>query len=82
MAAVTKPRNRDMSRLSRHSVTGGAPLGGIPPVTNLVAADELKRLARRIRQLSPDTRNPEAFHIEKDEIAHAVGILAKGLGHG
>lgn len=38
---------------------------------------KLKELERRVRRNVPDHRDPERFHVEKDEIAHEIGTIAK-----
>jgi hypothetical protein len=37
---------------------------------------DLADLARRVWRLAPDRRDPEHFHIERDEIARALLALA------
>ena len=37
----------------------------------------LRDLANRIDRLAPDSRDPERFHVEKDEIAHELRRLAR-----
>lgn len=39
-------------------------------------------LARRVARLQPSHRDPERFHEEKSEIAHALRELAKEAGRG
>lgn len=39
--------------------------------------DQLENLARRIRRLAPDHRDPHRFHEEKSEIAHELAQLAR-----
>lgn len=46
------------------------------------APDTLHRLAARVARLSPDRRNPERWHLEKDDIAHALRRLARTLEKG
>lgn len=38
--------------------------------------------AERLRRLSPSPRNPDRFHEEKSEIAHALRELAREVGYG
>lgn len=40
-------------------------------------ADALHDLAGRVRRLSPSHRDPEAFHVEKDLIAHELRRIVK-----
>jgi hypothetical protein len=40
-------------------------------------SDELERLAERVIKLSPDRRDPERWHVEKDLIAKALRALAR-----
>jgi hypothetical protein len=40
-------------------------------------AIELTELARLARRLSPDCRDPERFHIERDELAKRLAQLAR-----
>jgi hypothetical protein len=37
----------------------------------------LEELAERVRRLSPDRRDPERFHMEKDELAAELRRLAR-----
>jgi hypothetical protein len=51
-------------------------------VTN--GADLSARLveyARQIERLAPSSRNPERFHEDKSEIAHALRCLASEVRH-
>jgi hypothetical protein len=41
-----------------------------------ILALQLAELAARVRRLLPSHRDPEAFHLEKDEIAHQLRRLA------
>ena len=43
-------------------------------------AGRLNDLAARIDKLTPRRRDPERFHVEKDEIAHALRKLGLELG--
>lgn len=43
-------------------------------------AGRLQDIAGRIDKLTPRRRDPERFHIEKDEIAHALRRVADELG--
>jgi hypothetical protein len=43
-------------------------------------AEHIRGLARRVRRLLPLNHDPEAFHIEKDAIAHELLILAGRYG--
>ena len=43
-------------------------------------SDALHELARMVRRLSPDRRNPERFHEEKSEVAASLIRIAKSLG--
>lgn len=38
--------------------------------------DQLKALALRVNRLRPDHRDPELFHLEKNDIAHELARLA------
>jgi len=40
---------------------------------------ELIALASRVLRLVPDRRDPEAFHIEKSELASALRRLARSM---
>lgn len=42
-------------------------------------ADELLDLARLVRRLLPDRRDPEAFHVAKDEAAARLAALARRI---
>jgi hypothetical protein len=44
-----------------------------------VMSDYLLSLAIRLEKLSPSRRNPEQYHIDKDEIIKAIRGLAKAL---
>lgn len=46
------------------------------------ASARLDTLAHRLERLSPSHRDPERFHLEKDEIAHALRRLAQEVAHG
>ncbi|WP_370319225.1 hypothetical protein [Oricola sp.] len=50
-------------------------IGSVPHSGHVEAA--ILDLAARIDRLSPDRRNPEAFHVEKDEIAQALRKIAQ-----
>ena len=50
------------------------------PIPNVPAT--LTSLASRVRRLVPSHSNPERFHEEKSEIAHALRILAREVSHG
>lgn len=43
-------------------------------------ADRLFYLAGQVARLSPDRRNPEAFHVLKSEIIHALRRMAMEAG--
>lgn len=43
--------------------------------------DALHELARMVRRLSPDRRNPERFHEEKSEVAASLVRIAHSLGN-
>lgn len=45
-------------------------------------AATLYALARRIQRLMPSRHDPEAFHIEKSELADALRHLARALEAG
>jgi hypothetical protein len=51
-----------------------------PPNAPVAAqrAAALEALAERVRRLSPDRRDPERFHIEKDELAAELRRMARG----
>lgn len=42
-------------------------------------AEELRDLARLVRGLMPDRRDPERFHVEKDEAASRLAKLARRI---
>ncbi|SPF81932.1 hypothetical protein [Pseudoprimorskyibacter insulae] len=46
------------------------------PETRCKPSDQLADLARRIRRLCPDHRDPHRFHEEKSEIAYELSQLA------
>jgi hypothetical protein len=48
---------------------------GTSPVS-VELAEHIRGLARRVRRLLPSARDPEAFHVEKDAIAHDLLRLA------
>lgn len=54
---------------------------GVSAGTALPAGDrlavELTELARLVRRLAPDRRDPERFHVEKDEAARKLAMLAR-----
>jgi hypothetical protein len=41
------------------------------------AAERLDELARRVRRLSPDRRDPERYHLDKSEIERDLRRLAR-----
>ena len=45
----------------------------------VTSADSIRELARRVIRLLPDRHDPEAFHVEKDAIAHELRRLAATL---
>lgn len=49
------------------------------PVPSLPASvpAALAVLADRVRRLAPSIRDPERFHVDKSEIAHALDVLAR-----
>ena len=57
----------------------GGPLGPphMPHATNASPIQVLEEVANRVRRLSPDRRDPERFHIEKDELAAELRRLAR-----
>lgn len=60
---------------------GFPPLGGNPGLSGLscrLASAELVELARRIERLAPSHRDPEAFHLERDDIAKTLRRFAHG----
>ena len=46
-------------------------------LTDGEGVDELRALADAVRQLTPDRRDPERFHVSKDEIAARLRRLAR-----
>lgn len=55
-----------------------ARVGAYPEMTVITchASSALLDLSRRVARLSPSHRDPEAFHEEKSDIAHALRRLA------
>ena len=53
-----------------------------PAGRHLDACVQLEALARRIDRLVPDRRDPEAFHVEKSEVAAALRRLANETTRG
>ncbi len=49
----------------------------MPHATNASPIQVLEEVANRVRRLSPDRRDPERFHIEKDELAAELRRLAR-----
>jgi hypothetical protein len=45
----------------------------------VTSPDTLHTLAARVSRLSPDRRDPERWHIEKDDIARKLLQLARSL---
>ncbi len=43
------------------------------------APDKLRQLAGRVARLSPDRRDPERYHIEKDAIARTLARMANAM---
>lgn len=79
MAVVTNGTNGtngEMSRLSRgEKGQGDSPFRGLSPVPP--DSGELFELARRVRRLTPSSRDPEWFHLEKSEIEAALRSIAR-----
>lgn len=49
----------------------------------MTQAETLRELASKVRRLSPHHRDPERFHVEKDEVARMLLRLARqNEGHG
>lgn len=44
-----------------------------------VSPYELRRLAERVRRLTPDHRDPERFFIERSEVADMLRRLAREM---
>jgi hypothetical protein len=44
-----------------------------------VDAQTLRDLSQAVRRLNPDRRDPEIYHLQKDEIAKALIALARKL---
>jgi hypothetical protein len=42
-------------------------------------AQTLRDLSRAVRRLNPDRRDPETYHVQKDQIAKALVALARKL---
>jgi hypothetical protein len=42
-------------------------------------AQTLRALSQAVRRLRPDHRDPESYHVQKDEIAKALVALARKL---
>jgi hypothetical protein len=49
------------------------------PEQNESVASKLRTLARDVRRLSPSIRDPERFHVDKDEAAHELERIAADL---
>lgn len=45
----------------------------------MTAAATLSTLANRVSRLSPDRRDPEQWHLEKDDIAKALRRIAREI---
>jgi hypothetical protein len=45
----------------------------------MTAPATLSTLAARVARLSPDRRDPERWHLEKDDIAKALRRIARDL---
>lgn len=45
-------------------------------------SEQLRELARRVRALSPCRRDPERYHVEKDEIEKELRRLSQAAGGG
>lgn len=45
-------------------------------------AQRLQDLARRLRRLRPDHRNPERYFLEKAELEHEMASLARQVAGG
>jgi len=59
---------------------GGNHIPNVPPVPSdpLGGSATLVDLANRVSRLAPSRHDPEAFHVEKDEIARTLRRLANG----
>lgn len=67
---------RKRARSSSAVRNGNIPLRGSVPHSG-DAGEALQDLAARIDRLAPSSRDPEAFHVEKSEIANALRVLAR-----
>lgn len=43
------------------------------------APEKLRQLSWRVARLSPDRRDPEFYHIEKDAIARMLALMARAM---
>lgn len=50
------------------------------PATRHHLSEQLRDLARRVRHLSPCRRDPERYHVEKDEIEATLRRLSQEAG--
>ena len=79
-----------MTRIARARVEGE--WGASPPVPTLATpsrprrgkhvplADVIADIAERVARLSVHRRDPEAFHIQKSDLAHELRAVARRLG--
>ena len=61
--------------------TGGSGTGKVSTSLHPLG-DQLTVLAARVAGLSPCRRDPEQFHMDKSEVAHALRVLARELRRG
>lgn len=53
------------------------PAAGPTPRLAIEIRDKLDQLSSRVRRLMPSARDPEAFHVERSEIARELQRLAE-----
>jgi hypothetical protein len=61
---------------------GDEPENPPPSSTLSTLGSQLDALAARVARLSPCRRDPERFHIDKSDLAHAMRLLASELRAG
>jgi hypothetical protein len=85
MSGTTSNLSRDNSTAG-HGTGQSAPFRGGPscPAARVAVpkASDVLDLARRVRRLVPDHRDPERFHLDKSEIAGELHRLALTLERG
>ena len=72
--ACTRAHGRDLEGNRCHPVSSVSSVSSNGPRP---IAEALERIASRLRNLGPDHRDPELFHLQKSELVHELRRLAR-----